>query len=450
MSILDEMVAAHESNGLVVGEQHDAANINTAGMNSPGLGIQAQIEALEGGGWWDEREYGITREAQIAKLKAALTPEAQAKELEEMRARAIGRAGLDDSSGRVSFAGVGGGWHGLGVSVSRAMTAAEARRLAALTWLVTKMPLYYKDPLTDLEVPCPDAFALTRDDTGACLGVVGPKYKPIQNDEGFDFLDGVLAEFGARYETAGAVSGGRRVWMLARLPKQDFAVNGKDKVESYVVFTNSHDGTAAARCFPTTDRVECRNTLRVAANRGTGKGISLRHTGGVAARIGDAQAALGLAVRGISNFADKAQRFAGVRVRKPEAYFHDVLDRVLEVTLAESKKGADVLAAALDVTEAERKLKETLFRREIERRGDILEQMVKAHEDRKNGLGGMRGTLWGTLNAVTQAADHGGVFRYTGSEEDRAGRKFESILTGPADELKQAAFEAAGAYAAKA
>ena len=55
--------------------------------------------------------------------------------------------------------------------------------------------------------------------------VNGNRYKPIQNEEGFAFLDGVLEEYGARYETAGSLYGGSQVWMLAHLPRHLFAAS---------------------------------------------------------------------------------------------------------------------------------------------------------------------------------------------------------------------------------
>ena len=52
------------------------------------------------------------------------------------------------------------------------------------------------------------------------------------------------------------------------------------------------------------------------------------------------------------------------------------------------------------------------------------------------------GTAWGGFNAFSEEADHGNLFhRYTGENKDS--RRFESILTGEADDLKQAAWATA-------
>ena len=65
------------------------------------------------------------------------------------------------------------------------------------------------------------------------LGVVTDRYKVIQNEEAFAFTDTLLGE-GVRYETAGSLQEGRRVWMLARLPRE-FIIGG-ERISPYMVF----------------------------------------------------------------------------------------------------------------------------------------------------------------------------------------------------------------------
>jgi hypothetical protein len=93
-------------------------------------------------------------------------------------------------------------------------------------------------------------LSIVREDTGAMLGKVGSIYKPFQNTEGFAFLDGVIGEFGAKYESAGALYGGSKVFMLVHLPKQAFAVGKQDQVEPYVIFSNSHTRNPWASLAP--------------------------------------------------------------------------------------------------------------------------------------------------------------------------------------------------------
>src|SRR5262245_51249986 len=123
MNDLLESVLANTktSRAEVVSEQHDTSKINTGGggapTGKPSDGLRNQIDRLKGGGPWDEAEYGISREAQIIKLEEALqkavayeeSPEGieaarveAEKALTEMRERALRRASLDTSTGKVA------------------------------------------------------------------------------------------------------------------------------------------------------------------------------------------------------------------------------------------------------------------------------------------------------------------------------------------------------------
>ncbi len=53
----------------------------------------------------------------------------------------------------------------------------------------------------------------------AVLGVVSDRYRIVQNEEAFQFTDDLLGE-GVTYETAGSLQGGKKVWMLAKLPEK--------------------------------------------------------------------------------------------------------------------------------------------------------------------------------------------------------------------------------------
>ncbi len=427
----------------IVSEQHDVNRIDIGGGAAADL--QSRIAAIRKGGW-DASEYGITAEQQIARWEAtAADPVAMAREDEILRQRAIKRAGLDTSNGRISVMVAGKSpWHRLGINVESAVNSSQALALAGLAWSVSKRPLTYAHDGRQMEQS--EVWGIVRDDTGAMLGSVGSRYQPIQNQAGFDFLDSVLAEHGARYETAGSIYGGTKVWMLVHLPQQRFAVNGSDSIEPYCLFTNPHDGSGQAFCFPTTERVVCANTFRVAATGRNAKGIGLRHTGNVKQRIGDAKVALGLAVKGFSEFKATAEAMAATKLPDIRHYASDVLDAVLEVTAAQAMTGADALAAAIATTEAERELARKSFAAKIERRGEILDDILSRYESEKCGVNGMRGTVWAGFNAVTESADYNRIGRQTQDETLRLTRRMESNLNGDSDELKQAAYTTAMEY----
>lgn len=71
--------------------------------------------------------------------------------------------------------------------------------------------------MTSDGIPVPGFKANLREKDSHVLGVVTDRYKVVQNEDAFAFTDSLLGE-GITYETAGSLRGGRRTWLLARLP----------------------------------------------------------------------------------------------------------------------------------------------------------------------------------------------------------------------------------------
>ena len=102
-------------------------------------------------------------------------------------------------------------WHGLGTRVEKAPCSEDALRLAGLDWQVVQEPIY-----TDTGEIIPGYKANVRDRDRRVLGVVTDRYKIIQNHEAFAFTDTLLGS-GVRYETAGSLQEGKRVWIFHRI-----------------------------------------------------------------------------------------------------------------------------------------------------------------------------------------------------------------------------------------
>lgn len=177
-------------------------------------------------------------------------------------------------------------WHGLGTMVAEAPNSKDALRLAGLNWKVLQEPVY-----TENEELIQGYKANVRDTDRKVLGVVTDRYKVIQNEEAFAFTDTLLGE-GVRYETAGSMQEGRRVWMLARLPRE-FIICG-ERISPYMVFSNTHDGSGAVKTALTPIRVVCNNTLNLAL-RTAKRSWSMIHTGDISGKIEEAKNTLFLA-----------------------------------------------------------------------------------------------------------------------------------------------------------
>ncbi len=177
-------------------------------------------------------------------------------------------------------------WHGLGTRVEEALTSVEALYQAGLDWRVVQKPIETYDG-----IPVPNFVANVRNSDDTVLGVVTDRYSIVQNTEAFAFTDALIG-VGVTYETAGSLQNGRKVWILAKLPK-NYLING-DAVEPYVVFMNSHDGSCSVKAAITPIRVVCQNTLNLALSTAR-RSWSAIHKGDIQGKFGEARETLELA-----------------------------------------------------------------------------------------------------------------------------------------------------------
>lgn len=176
-------------------------------------------------------------------------------------------------------------WHGLGTVVEEAPASADALRLAGLDWNVVQKDIFTNNGKIE------GYKANVRSTDNQVLGVVTDRYKVIQNVDAFAFTDELLGE-GVRYETAGALQGGKKVWLLARLPRE-YIISG-ERITPYLVFSNTHDGSGAVRVAITPVRVVCNNTLNLALDTAS-RSFSMIHAGDIKGKINEARQTLFMA-----------------------------------------------------------------------------------------------------------------------------------------------------------
>lgn len=206
-------------------------------------------------------------------------------------------------------------WHGLGTRVEEAPTSERALIVAGLDWNVIQRPVY-----TDTGILLNGYKANVRDMDDKVLGVVTDRYKVVQNVDAFSFTDSLLGE-GIRYETAGSLLDGKKTWLLAKLP-QEYIITG-ERISPYLVFMNSHDGTAAIRAAITPIRVVCQNTLNLALSTAK-RSWSTIHTGDIGSKLEKAQQTLLLADQYMDQLGKEIEHLQHVKVNddKLEEYMN--------------------------------------------------------------------------------------------------------------------------------
>lgn len=279
-------------------------------------------------------------------------------------------------------------WHGLGTIVADAPTSADAIRLAGLDWTVDP-----KDVYDARGMKIPGYVANTRSSDEKVLGIVTTRYRVVQNSDAFAFTDSLIGG-DVHYETAGSLCGGKKVWLLAKLPDVEIA---GDKVDPYVCFMNTHDGSGAVRVCMTPVRVVCNNTLNLALSTAQ-RQWSVRHTASVEQRVNEARDVLGMADVYLKNLADAADKLTNVTVNTE--LLESVLNRLFPVEDTESEK-------AKNNAETQK------------------EQFIVAYNmpDIKK----FYGTAWGVINAAADMAGHAEPLRRTKNFDEN---RFDSIVTG--------------------
>ncbi len=200
-------------------------------------------------------------------------------------------------------------WHGLGTKVESALSSDEALLKAGLDWRVVQ-----QDVLTEEGRIIPGYKANVRDIDNKVLGVVTNRYKVVQNVEAFAFTDALLGE-GVRYETAGSIQEGKRIWLLARMP-QEYIVIG-ERISPYLVFMNSHDGTGAIKVAITPIRVVCQNTLNLALNTAK-RSWSMIHTGNIESKLDEAKQTLFMAHNYMENLGKEIESLRKIKLSDSE------------------------------------------------------------------------------------------------------------------------------------
>jgi phage/plasmid-like protein (TIGR03299 family) len=281
-------------------------------------------------------------------------------------------------------------WHGLGTPVQDAPTSLDALRLAQQDWDVVSTPVMVNGNAL------PDYRANVRDSDGAILGIVSDKYKIVQNREGFAFLDDILkTNEDLTFESAGCLFGGKRTWILAKLPASRIL---GDEIVPYMVFSNGHDGKHPVSVCMTPTRVVCNNTL-TAALKGARRTWSFRHMGDIESRKREASETLMLANQytvGLTEFAE------------------DMVQKKISTVML-TKIIDDLFPADPDSSDR------------IKRNVDNFRNQFLDIYLNKPDLQNIRGTAWGLYNAAGDFASHIQPARRTANFQEGV---FASFLDG--------------------
>ena len=277
-------------------------------------------------------------------------------------------------------------WHGLGTPVMGALNSADALKAAGLDWNVVVGDAVLK--LADGSYVETDKKITYRDSDNKPLGFVSDQYSVVQNIDAFSFTDKLIDTGEVKYETAGSLDGGKKVFLLANLPE---TVILGDKVMPYLLFSNSHDGTSSVRVTATPVRVVCQNTLNLALDKAQ-RIWSFIHKGDIMTKVHEAQVTLKNMKDYMEEEKKEAERLASIKIG------NDELQKFMEYMFpAEDKANL-----------THRKARNVIYLR------DAFMQRYNADD-----LANFKGTGWGLVNAASDFASHTKPIRTTQNHQEK-------------------------------
>lgn len=293
---------------------------------------------------------------------------------------------INQATGQASFASLREpAWHGLGTVFEDEVNTQQMLELANLdNWNISldeiQLPEGYQSHKDNFFVTRTNPFDRTTKDV---LGVVGERYKVLQNEELFEFAD-FLLDGGGRWETAGSIKNGTQVFGSVALERETVidAQGVGDKINTYLLVNTSHDGSIAVQASVTPVRVVCANTLNLALGKGVGRNrtvkqsFKIRHTQTMNGKIQAAREALGIANAYMDEFDKMAQSLFEIEINNDK--FQDII-RMAYPMPEEDKKGA------------------------MTRWANKIDQLEDIYTGQFNHM--IAGTAWGALNAMTERLD---------------------------------------------
>jgi len=269
-------------------------------------------------------------------------------------------------------------WHGLGVKVSDDVGVDEMIKEAGLDWTVEKVPAYAE--LNGKKIYSGHEMLVRSD--GTPLDMVSGNWNPVQNHEAFEFFREFVEAGDMEMHTAGSLQDGKRVWCLAKV-KDDFTINGGDRVDSYLLFTNPHMYGRAVDIRFTPIRVVCNNTLTLSLGQKSDYQISLSHKKKF--DMEEAKQLLGIAKNKMADYKDMAQFLSSKR------FTNDTLKEYFATVFPNTNPKAKVLTFPVAQFDE-------LASKNAKRAMEVV--------NTQPGANFAEGSFWQAFNTVTYMTDH--------------------------------------------
>lgn len=294
----------------------------------------------------------------------------------------------------------------IGNTIEKPIGTFAFEEISGLNWTVSDKPLFAQ--VKGYQRPYNEKKMIVRDDNDNMLGIVGSEYQTVQNHDLFELVQ-CLQEFESDMivESAGHFQEGRTVFLQVRMDSLGMAI-GDDKINPILTIVNGHVGNYNTCIFPSTIRIKCQNTLRMAMKKRNdfSLGWKVKHSKNAMENLLTVKNALKSISLEWENTKDKIDRLANT------AMGDDDILTLIEATFGEKK--------------SESKRGETRSENRNQKIFDILESNTSK-------VSGVEGSLWIGMNAITEYLDHEASVKFDSLET-----RFENnVIGGPSMNKKE-------------
>ena len=301
-----------------------------------------------------------------------------------------------------------------GTLITENLSAYEAFKAAGADFKVSKRTTTYQH---EGETRVADEHCtIVREDTGACLGIMGSSYTPVQNDSLIYLFDALREN--VEIDNILTIRNGKKIFVSARCDIEGEVTSG-DKIRRYLHAFNSFDGSSSFGVFFSDIRLQCANQINYLCNKGAnrakaeGAGMVMRHTASV------------------TRFAEALPHLINVEQQKFETDLNALRP------LASLKLNQELAKRILEATYADDlsdpiKDKETGEKRPRQLSDLSHIDVIRSHYSGDTGYGIETGTAWGLFQAITQYETHdrGRTRGMSRSDTEKARIRLESLYGG--------------------
>lgn len=254
------------------------------------------------------------------------------------------------------------------VDISSATNIKEALEMANMDWLVESRQLFNEDG-----EPYDGFSANVRSGDGALLGIVSDRYRVIQNEEAFNFVNDLSTE-GFEFERAGVFKNGKSIWVMGHFPKETIL---GDEIDNNIVLVNSHDGSSGVKVMMTPIRVICANMLNLAL-RSAERSWNTRHTRNIYSKIEEAKHTLGLVDVYMKALSEEAERLANIKITDDK--IEEIFDKLFPV---DANKDSETKIRNISI---------------------LKDNFIHCYDEAD--IAQFKGTVYGAVNAMADLVDH--------------------------------------------